>query len=58
MSKQQKAAALALVVGLAFVALQFGFDIQTGLAGLFVTGIAGGLLLGDAMERGAKKAKP
>ncbi|MDP3774997.1 MAG: hypothetical protein Q8Q85_12105 [Gemmatimonadales bacterium] len=46
MTKQRKAAVLAFVVAIAFVALQFGFDIQTGLAGVFVAGMAGGLLIG------------
>ena len=54
MTKQQKAGVLTFVVGIAFVAVQLGFDVQTGLAGLFVTGMAGGLVVGDAMARGAE----
>lgn len=55
MTKQRKAAVLALVIGIAFVALQFAFDIQTALAGVFVVGMAGGLLVGDEMARDAKQ---
>ena len=37
--------------------LQFGFDIQTGLAGVFVAGMAGGLLIGGEMAREKTDAK-
>ncbi len=49
MNKQRKAAALAFVVALVFVGLEIAFDIQTGLAGIFVMGMAGGLIIGDRM---------
>jgi len=55
--RQRKAALLAFVVALVFVALQLGFDIQTGIAGVFVAGMAGGLLIGAEMARGKKGAK-
>lgn len=51
MSKQRKGAALALVVGLVFVAVEIVFHFQTGIAGVFVVGMAGGLLIGDQMAR-------
>ena len=51
MTIQLRAAALALFVALAFVALQLAVDIQTGLAGIFVMGMAGGLFVGDLMAR-------
>jgi len=54
MTRHRKAALLALAVGIAFVALQYGFGVQTGLAGLFITGMAGGLALGGEMARPAK----
>ena len=53
MNKQLKGAALAFVVGLAFIALQMVFQVQTGIAGVFVVGMAGGLLVGDQMARSA-----
>lgn len=56
MTKQRKAAVLAFVVAIAFVALQLGFDIQTGIAGVFVAGMAGGLLIGGEMARERKDA--
>ena len=56
MTKQRKAAVLAFTVGVAFILIELGFNLQTGLAGLFVTGMAGGLLIGDAMTRRAKES--
>ena len=56
MSRQRKAGALAAAVAIACIGLQFVANIETGLAGLFIMGMAGGLLLGDAMERDAAKA--
>jgi len=53
MNKQRKGAALAFVVGLAFIALEMASHIQTAMAGVFVVGMAGGLLVGDQMARGA-----
>ena len=56
MTKQRKAALLAFGVAIVFIVAQLVFRIQTGFAGLFVAGIAGGLLIGDEMARDAKKA--
>jgi hypothetical protein len=53
MSTHRKAALLALAVGLAFIATQFLLGVQTGLAGLFITGMAGGLVLGGELDRPA-----
>lgn len=58
MTKQRKGGVLAFVVGLAFVGLQLGFGVETGLAGLFITGVAGGLWIGDAMARSATRSTP
>lgn len=55
MTKQRKAALLAFVLAAVFVALQFTLNLQSGIAGVFVMGMAGGLLVGDAMERETKK---
>ncbi len=49
MNKQRKAAAVAFVVALLFVGLELAFDLRTGLAGIFVMGMAGGLIVGDRM---------
>ena len=57
MTRQRKAAMLVFIVAIAFVALQFGFDIQTALAGVFVAGMAGGLLIGEEMARKEKDSK-
>jgi len=57
MTRQLKAAALTFGVALTFVVLQLGFDVQTGLAGLFVMGMAAGLLIGDCMVRDVMKAQ-
>jgi len=51
MNKQRKGAALAFVVGLAFLALEVVFHLQTAIAGVFVVGMAGGLLVGEQMGR-------
>ena len=56
MTRRRKAAALTAAVALVCVALQFIANIQTGLAGLFIMGMAGGLLIGDTMARGAASA--
>lgn len=58
MSKPRKAAILAFLAGLGLVALQLVFGVQTGLTGLFVTGLAGGLLLADSTGRGPRGPKP
>jgi len=51
MNNQRKGAILAFVVGLIFVALEIVFDLQTAIAGVFVMGMAAGLLVGDQMAR-------
>jgi hypothetical protein len=51
MNKQRKGATLALGVGLVFVGLEILFHVQTAIAGVFVVGMAGGLLIGDEMAR-------
>ena len=51
MNKQRKGAALAFVVGLIFVALEVVFQVQTVMAGVFIMGMAAGLLLGDQMAK-------
>ncbi len=51
MNQQRKAAAVAFVVALIFVGLELAFDLRTGLAGIFVMGMAGGLIVGDRMAR-------
>ncbi len=55
MSKQLEAALMVAVVAVAFVALEIILDIKTGLAGLFVMGMAGGLVIGDAMAKKSPK---
>jgi hypothetical protein len=57
MTKQRKAAALAFVVAITFIALQLSFGIQTGFAGVFVAGMAGGLLIGEEMAKDSASAK-
>lgn len=51
MSKQRKGALIAAVVGVVFVGVEMLFELRTGLAGIFVLGMAGGLMVGDEMER-------
>ena len=51
MSRQIRASILCAVVAIIFVALQMALRIQTGVAGVFVMGMAGGLLIGNAMAR-------
>lgn len=59
MTRQLKAALLCAVVAVLFIALQIVFQIQTGMAGVFVMGVAGGLLIGNQMTRVAPpKAAP
>jgi hypothetical protein len=57
MTKQRKAAALTFVLAIAFVALEVGFGFQTAFAGVFVAGMGGGLLIGEAMAKDAPSAK-
>lgn len=49
MSRQLKAAALCAVVAVLFVVLQVVLRIQTGMAGVFIMGVAGGLGIGTRM---------
>jgi len=51
MNKQQKGAILAFAVALIFIALEILFHVQTALAGVFIAGMAGGLLIGDQMAK-------
>ena len=51
MSRQLKASILCAVVAIIFVVLQVAFQVQTGTAGVFVMGVAGGLLIGDQMAK-------
>ena len=51
MPRQLKAAALCAIVAIIFVVLQIAFRIQTGMAGVFVMGVAGGLLIGQQMAK-------
>jgi hypothetical protein len=51
MSKQQKGSALAFGVALVFIALEITLHVQTGIAGVFIAGMAGGLLIGDQMAK-------
>ena len=55
MSRFKKAALLAAVVSILFIALEILLDVQTGLAGVFIMGLAGGILIGEEM---AKDSKP
>lgn len=49
--RQLKASILCAVVAVIFVALQIAFRVHTGMAGVFVMGVAGGLLIGNEMAR-------
>ena len=51
MTKQRKAAVLTFVVAIVFMVLEITLRVQTGLAGLFVAGMAGGLLVGEEIAR-------
>ena len=53
MTQQLKGAILCAVVAVVFLALQIAFGIQTGTAGVFVMGVAGGLLVANQMTRPA-----
>jgi hypothetical protein len=54
MTRQVKGALVASVAALVFVALQLVFKLSTGIAGVFVMGMAGGLLIGNEMTKPAK----
>jgi len=56
MTRQVKGALMLVVVALLFVALEARFKVTTGLAGVFVMGMAGGLLIGHEMAKPAKAA--
>ena len=51
MTRQRNAVLIAFLLGLAFVGLELGYGLRTRLTGLFVIGMAGGLLIGDVMGR-------
>ena len=55
MTNQLKAALIAAVVGLIFVALEIVFKISAAIAGVFVIGMAGGLVIGNQMAQPAKQ---
>ena len=57
MNKQVKAALMVAVVALVLVSLELLLKLSTGLAGIFVMGMAGGLLIGNEMVKPAKLAK-
>ena len=50
-TKQVKGAIMTAIVALVLVALEFLLDTSTGIAGVFVMGLSGGLLLGNRMAR-------
>lgn len=56
MSTQLKGAAVTFVVGLMFIGAEIEFHAHTSLAGIFIVGMAAGLLLGDRL--GKAPAKP
>jgi len=56
MTRQIKGALIAATVALIFVALEILFKVQTGIAGVFVMGMAGGLLVGNEMAKHARDA--
>lgn len=56
MTRHHKAALLTAAVAAAFIGLQIGLNVQAGLAGLFIMGMAGGILIGDEMSCDAKAA--
>ena len=53
MTQQLKGAILCAVVAVVFITLQIALDIQTGTAGVFVMGVAGGLLIANQMTKPA-----
>ena len=55
MTRQVRGSIWAAVIGLAFVALELAFRTATGIAGVFVLGVAGGLLLGTRMAEPVAK---
>jgi hypothetical protein len=55
MTNQLRAALIAGVVGLIFVALEIVFKVSTAIAGVFVIGMAGGLAIGNRMAQPAKQ---
>jgi hypothetical protein len=55
MTTQRKAAVLTALVAIAFLALAIAFGVKTVEAGLFVAGMSGGLLIGEAMAGDARQ---
>lgn len=51
MNPLHKATLLCVAAGVSMIALQAVFAIQTGIAGTFVMGMAGGLFIASAMTR-------
>ena len=55
MTQQVKGSLMVGVVATVFVLLDIMFDIKTGTAGVFVMGVAGGLLVSNDMTKPAKQ---
>lgn len=55
MTPQLEAALLCAILAVLFVALQMLFTLQMGIAGVFVMGMAGGLVIGDSITRAASR---
>jgi len=55
MTRQVSGTLIAAAVALIFVALEVIFEVSTGIARVFVMGMAGGLLIGNEMAKPAKQ---
>ena len=51
MTRQLKSAAMTFVIGLMFIGAEYGLRVRTSLAGIFIVGMASGLLLGDRIAK-------
>jgi len=49
MNRQARGAIVAAVIGAVFIGLELAFGTATGMAGVFIFGVAGGLLIGSRM---------
>lgn len=58
MSTQLRAAILTALVALVFVALELALEVQTGMAGIFVFGMAAGFWISDRMVKESAPATP
>ena len=54
MTQQVKGSLMVGMVAIVFILLDILFDIKTGTAGVFVMGVAGGLLVSNDMTKPAK----